>query len=171
MKSSAFSAEQVAELDRVARTHRDAHVRSRAIAVRAVANGVTCQQVALVVPISAYSIGQLAARYREEGLAAFRIGPGRGVKSSVDDAQVLSYLRQSPERFGLEQNRWTLKALEQLCPTLKGMTERGILKVLHRFGFRYKRGQPWIHSPDPQYEEKKTPSSKSTKRPARTPRS
>jgi transposase len=155
-----FTPEQMAELDRTARTHPDAHVRSRALALRAVSLGHNFQDVADMFPLSAYSIGQLTARYKEHGLSVFEIAKGRGPKSSVDEEEVLSYLRQSPERFGLNQNRWTLAALGKKCASLSGMTERGILKVLHRLGFRYKRGQPWIHSPDPQYEEKKTPSSK-----------
>lgn len=166
-----FTPEQVDELDRAARTHPDAHIRSRALAVRAVSLGYDFQDVSEMFPLSAYSLGQLTARYKEHGLVAFKIAKGRGPKSSVDDEQVLSYLRQSPERFGLNQNRWSLSALGEKCPTLSGMTERGILKVLHRLGFRYKRGQPWIHSPDPLYEEKKTPSSKPTDRRARTRKS
>ena len=133
--------------------------------------GLSHRQVAAVFPLSAYSIGQLAAAYRARGLPALAIAKGRGRRSAVDDEQVLAHLRQSPERFGLEMNRWTLGALGQACPCLQGMSHSGILKVLHRLGFRYKRGQPWIHSPDPQYEEKKTPSSRSTRKRARTPRS
>jgi transposase len=170
MHEFAFTDEQIEELERAARTHRDAHVRSRAIALRGVACGLTCREVSRVVPITPYSIGQLVARYQESGLKGLGIAAGRGAKSSVDDKEVLSCLRQSPERFGLETNRWTLKALSQCCPTLVGMSERGVLKVLHRLGFRYKRGQPWIHSPDPDYEEKKTSSKSSTKKRAGTRR-
>lgn len=157
-----FTDEQWRAIDRAARTHPNAHVRSRALAVRAVACGFSCRHVAAMLPLSAYSIGQLAARYKQGGLEALAVARGRGRKSAVDDEQVRSYLRRSPERFGLEHNRWTLKTLIQTCPTLEGMTERGVLKVLHRLGFRYKRGQQWIHSPDPQYEEKKTRSKKPT---------
>lgn len=158
------------ELDRASRRHPDPHVRSRALAVRAVALGHTRQQVAALLPFSAYTIGQWCSRYAQQGLAAFEIGPGRGRPSAVDEEQVREYLRRSPELFGLTQTRWTLRALGEACPALRGMSERGILEVLHRLGFRYKRGQPWIHSPDPHYEEKKTPSRRPTNRPSRTRR-
>lgn len=159
-----FTPEQLEELHRAARSHPDAHVRSRAIAVRAVALGHSRQDLARVLPLSAYSIGQAALRYQERGLAGLGVAPGRGRKSGVDEEQVRAYLRQSPERFGYEQARWTLALLGEACPALSGMSERGILKVLHRLGFRYKRGQQWIHSPDPGYAGKKTPSSRRTGR-------
>ena len=145
-------------LEQVARRHPDAHIRSRALAVRAVAHGFSRQQVAQMLPYSAYSIGQWCARYERLGVQAFGIAAGRGRRSRVDEDQVRDYLRRSPEQFGLRQTRWTLRALGEACPTLREMSERGILEVLHRLGFHYKRGQPWIHSPDPLYEEKKTPS-------------
>jgi transposase len=167
---SEFTVEQKGELDRAARCHRDAHMRSRAMAVRAVALGHSRQDVARVLPFSAYSIGQWVQAYQRRGLPAFRIAAGRGRRSRVDEAEVLSRLRRSPEQFGIEQTRWTLRALGQACPSLAGMSERGILEVLHRLGFHYKRGQPWIHSPDPRYEEKKTPSKRPTRRPKPTGR-
>ena len=157
--------QQLQELERLARRHRDAHVRSRAMAVRAVAIGHTRQQVARFYPFSAYSIGQWCRDYALHGADAFAIADGRGRRSDVDVQQVLDCLRRSPEQFGLNQVRWSLRALSQACPSLQGMSTRGILDVLHRLGFRYKRGQPWIHSPDPLYEVKKTPSKSPTKRP------
>lgn len=161
---------QFHELDQAARRHHDAHVRSRALAVRAVALGHTRQEVGRMLPFTPYSIGQWCCAYERDGLAAFQIAPGRGRQSHVDEAQVRDCLRRSPERFGLTQTRWTLQALGQACPTLAGMSERGILDVLHRLGLRYKRGQPWIHSPDPQYAEKKTPSKRPTGRRSKTRR-
>jgi len=169
MKMVHLSTDQLTELERAARRHPDAHVRSRAMAVRAVAIGNTRQEAAKVLPFSAYTIGALVNAYAAKGLAAFAIGKGRGRHSRVDDEEVLSCLRVSPQRYGLAQTRWTLTALGDACPSLRGMSEQGILNVLHRLGFRYKRGQPWIHSPDPQYAEKKTPLSKPTNRPTATP--
>jgi len=167
MKHTNFTAEQMADLEQAARRHPDAHVRSRALAVRAVALGHTRQQMAGVFPFSADSIGQWVEAYAEHGLEAFAIGVGRGRRSKVNDEEVLSCLRISPERYGIEQTRWTLAALGQACPSLSGMSQEGIRQVLHRLGFRYKHGQPWVHSPDPEYNEKKTPSNKRTRR--RTP--
>lgn len=167
---SVFSSGQRDEVDRAARAHSDAHVRSRALAVRAVALGYTRRQVAAMLPLTACSVGQATSAYCERGLAAFEIAPGRGRRSAVDDEQVLSCLRRSPERFGHDCNRWTLRLLAQTCPSLRGMSGPGVLKVLHRLGFRYQHGQPWIHGPDPRYEGKKTPSKRPARRRAKTPR-
>lgn len=163
-----FSEDQLRELDWVARRHPDAHVRSRALAVRAVALGHERQLVARLFPYSAYSIGQWVRGYGERGVESFAIRVGRGRRSQVDEDEVRACLRRSPEWFGLNQARWTLKALGQACPSLHGMSQRGILNVLHRLGFRYKRGQPWIHSPDPLYEVKKTRSKRPIKKRGKT---
>ena len=170
MKLTDLSPDLMEELEKAARRHPDAHVRSRALAVRAVALGHTRQKVAEMLPYSAYTIGQWVREFEQSGLAAFGIGKGRGRPSRVDDEEVLAHLRVSPLRYGLDQTRWTLRALGQVCPSLEGMSDQGILNVLHRLGFRYKRGQPWVHSPDPEYGEKKTPSSRPTPKPGGTPR-
>jgi len=84
-----------------------------------------------------------------------RDGEGRGRPSHVEREELDRYLRQSPEVFGLDLARWTLSALAQTVPSLKGMTQAGVKKALERHGYAYKRGQPHLHSPDPDYEEKK----------------
>jgi transposase len=170
MTKVTLSKDQLAELERAARRHPDAHVRSRAMAVRAVAIGHTRQEVAKLLPFSSYTIGKWVRGYAAEGLGAFAITPGRGRPSKVNEEEVLACLRISPERYGLADSRWTLGALGQVCPSLKGMSKQGILEVLHRLGFHYKRGQPWIHSPDPAYTEKKTPLKLPMPKPGKPPR-
>ena len=168
--TSFFTEKQIEEIDRAARRHPDAHVRSRAMAVRAVALGHSRKAVAKMLPFSAYSVGQWVRDFSREGVEAFSIAEGRGRRSNVDEEQVRSRLRQSPRKYGIDQTRWTLRALGQACPSLSAMSERGILSVLHRLGFRYKHGQPWIHSPDPLYTEKKTLSKRPIRRRKRTER-
>jgi transposase len=156
------------ELERAARRHPDAHVRSRALAVRAVFLGLTRREVSQVFPYSPYSIGQWCAAFAKGGVAALAVAEGRGRHSQVNEQEVLACLRRSPGNFGIDQTRWTLRALGLACPSLADMSERGIQKVLNRLGFRYKRGQPWIHSPDPLYTQKKTPSSRPMQRRSKT---
>jgi len=76
------------------------------------------------------------------------------------------YVRQSPRAYGLPQTRWTLRALAQTVPSLKGFTDAGVYYALVRAGFRYKRGQPHLHSPDPEYEEKRGGWFRLSRRPA-----
>ena len=62
-----FTTAQIEELERLARCATDAHVRSRAMAVRAVALGHTRRRVADVLPYSAFSIGQWCRAYAADG--------------------------------------------------------------------------------------------------------
>jgi hypothetical protein len=63
---------------------------------------------------------------------------------------------QAPDNFGIKQTRWTLRALAQAVPSLRGFSPSGVKRALARAGFSYKRGQPVQHSPDPDYAEKKS---------------
>ena len=170
MKRVELSPERMGELEWAARRHLDARVRSRLLAVRAVALGHTRQEVAAMLPYSGYSIGAWVRQFQTEGVAGLAIAAGRGRHSRVDATEVRACLRVSPERYGWAQSRWTLHALGQVCPSLRGMSQQGILNVLHRLGFRYKRGQPWLHSPDPRYAEKKPPSRPPMPKPVKTRR-
>jgi transposase len=102
-----------------------------------------------------FDLAPYARRFREDGVAGLVIRPGRGRQARAVTAEVEQHLRQSPRAFGLTQTRWTLGALAQAAPSLRGFTTMGVWKVLQRAGFRYKRGQPYLHSPDPEYGEKK----------------
>src|SRR4030043_318856 len=92
---------------------------------------------------------------RMKAAALWNLRRGRGRPARAQEAEVEQVLRQSPRSFGLAQTRWTLRALSQVVPSLRGFSEMGVWKVLHRMDLRYKRGQPHLHSPDPEYEEKR----------------
>lgn len=131
------------------------HLRTKATALWNLGRGKTRYQVADVLGVSMVSITAWAQRYRAEGVAGLGVHPGRGRKGQAVLSEVEYYLRQSPRAFGLAQTRWTLRSLAQVVPSLHGFTDMGVWKVLNRAGFRYKRGQPHLHSPDPLYEEKR----------------
>lgn len=150
-----WTAEQIAELEQLVRTAPRPAVRVKALAVLNVARGRTRQEVAEIVCAHRESVGTWVRRYRAEGAVGFQIAPGRGKRRQVDERELAEYLRQSPRHFGVPQTRWTLSALAQTVPSLKGWTPSGVYRALVRLGFRYKRGQPHLHSPDPQYEEKR----------------
>ena len=147
--------EQIKELEMLARRSPVAYVRVKALAVLNVARGRSRQEVAEIVCAHRESVGIWVRRYRAEGAAGFVVAQGRGKPAQVDGEELESYLRQSPRRFGLSQSRWTLRALARTVPSLKGLTDSGVYRALVRLGFRYKRGQPHLHSPDPEYEEKR----------------
>ena len=131
------------------------HVRVKAAALWNLSQGKTRREVGEFLGVSTVSIGAWAKRFREEGVAGLAIHPGRGRPARAQEAEVELVFRQPPRSFGLAQTRWTLRALTQVVPSLRGFSEMGVWKVLQRMGLRYKRGQPHLHSPDPQYEEKR----------------
>ncbi|MQG67600.1 MAG: helix-turn-helix domain-containing protein [SAR202 cluster bacterium] len=130
------------------------YVRIKATALWNLGRGKSTREVADFLGVSVASINNWKRRFRSEGIRGLVVRPGRGRKARADTSEVERYIRQSPQSFGLAQTRWTLHALAQVAPSLKGFTEMGVWKVLKRAGFRYKCGQPYLHSPDPQYEGK-----------------
>jgi len=146
---------QIKELQMLARRSPVPYVRVKALAVLNVARGRLRQEVAEIVCAHRVSVGAWVRHYRAEGAAGFAVARGRGKPPQVDGQELETYLRQSPRHFGLSQTRWTLRALARTVPSLKGLTDSGVYRALVRLGLRYKRGQPHVHSPDPQYEEKR----------------
>lgn len=163
-----LSSEQMAELDRLARTHPKPGMRLKAMAVRAVARGFTRQQVGAMLPVSPYSVGQWYRAYQQGGWAALEIQAGRGRHSRIDAREVEEYVRQSPRQFGVPRTRWTLQDLAHTVPSLAGLRPSGVWQALRRLGISYKRAEPWLHSPDPDYAKKNAISKLSSPRRART---
>lgn len=64
-------------------------------------------------------------------------------------------LHQTPENFGTERTRWTLSLIKEKTPELAVKTVQGAWKILKRLGICYKQGRNHVHSPDPEYEQKK----------------
>lgn len=143
------------ELRTLMRRAEKPYVRMKATALWNLARGKSRQEVAGFLGVSLVSVAAWVTRYRQEGVAGLAVRPGRGRKARASASEVEAYLRQSPRAFGLSQTRWTLRALAQAVPSLRGFTAAGVWKVLERAGFRYKRGQPSLHSPDPAYAEKR----------------
>ena len=145
---------QQAELDQLSRTHPQAGMRLKALAIRAVASGHRRQQVGAILHVSPYTVGQWCRAYERGGWGALEIRPGRGRRSRVDAREVEDYVRQSPRNFGVARTRWTLQLLAEKVPCLAGLHPSAVWHVLRRLGISYKRAEPWLHSPDPDYFKK-----------------
>lgn len=130
-------------------------VRTKAIALWNLCRGKTRDEVADLLGVSKASVTAWKHRFQTEGAAGLTVRPGRGRKTIAKREELEEYIRQSPRTFGLPQTRWTLRGLAAVVPSLRGFSEAGVWKALNRAGFRYKRGQPAIHSPDPEYGEKR----------------
>lgn len=165
-----WSAEQLADLEHLVKHARVPAVRVRAVAVRQVALGHSQEEAASLACAHRESVGRWVQRYRAEGAAGLAVRPGRGRRPTVREEELEAYVRQSPRQFGLAQTRWTLQGLADVVPSLRGFTPSGVYRALARLGFRWKRGQPRVHSPDPEYGEKRGGWRRSSRRPGSAPR-
>jgi transposase len=76
-------------------------------------------------------------------------------------------VRQSPRNFGIARTRWTLQLLAQTVPGLQGLCPSAVWHALRRLGISYKRAEPWLHSPDPDYVKKNSTSKRSWRTPGK----
>jgi transposase len=143
------------ELRALARRGEPGYLRVKALALLNLGAGQSVSTVARLLWVSRESVYQWRRRYQADGAAGLRVAPGRGRKGTADLAEIECYLRRSPRQFGLTQTRWSLTALARVVPSLHGFSAFGVQQALRRAGYRYKRGQPHLHSPDPAYAEKK----------------
>ncbi len=150
-----WTEQQRQELFNLAKNSPKAYIRKKALVLWNVSLGRTQKEISYFLMISRSGICKAITQYLNGGAAGLAVKPGRGRKVKANIEEVTSYLRQSPRQFGLTQNRWTLSSLTHTVPSLEGYTEAGVYQILVRLGYRYKRGQPSVHSPDPAYSEKK----------------
>jgi transposase len=150
-----ITVDQRRELEKTARTGQPAYVRRKALVLVNLADGRSVRELARLFRASRQSIYAWRDSYDREGVQGLWVHPGRGRKPRADLQELATYVRQSPRRHGVSRTRWSLTTLAESVPSLKGFTPFGVQKALRRAGFHYKRGQPSLHSPDPQYEVKK----------------
>jgi transposase len=150
-----LSRKQQKELEWLSHHGEPGYLRVKALALLNRADGRSVRAVSRILRVSRPAIYGWQRRYRESGVEGLRVQPGRGRRGKADLEEIKEYVRRSPREFGLNQTRWTLSALAEVVPSLKGFSPFGVQKALARAGYRYKRGQPWIHSPDPDYPGKK----------------
>ena len=67
---------------------------------------------------------------------------------------ILHLIRRAPEHFGYEQSRWKLGMILESCPWITLNSLGGLSQLLKRLKISYKRGRDYVHSPDPNYDEK-----------------
>jgi hypothetical protein len=74
---------------------------------------------------------------------------------------ILQVVHCDPRQFGIEQSRWTLEKVRQVCDWLDSRDRRleaehsitlgGLSQLLDRLGLSWQRGRLHLHSPDPDY--------------------
>lgn len=142
------------------------YIRERAAALLQVsegASGLWVAQHGLLQERDPDTIYGWLDRYEAEGIEGLPIREGRGRKpayasavSCVEEAkeQVKIVLAQSPRRYGLESNRWSLQLLQQTIKWLTNCTKAGTWQLLKRLGFSRKQALSFIRSPDPFFKLK-----------------
>jgi transposase len=143
------------ELERLSRHSELPHIRVKALALLNCAEGRSNTEVAGIFRVSRGTVAQWCVRYMREGADGLQVKPGRGRPRQADPEELARYVLQSPRNFGIDRTRWTLDLLARTVPSLRGFTRYGVQQALRRAGFSYKRGQPTVHSPDPEYDSKK----------------
>jgi transposase len=177
----ALTPEEHATLERLGRatSERVDHVR-RAQAILAVAHGASFAAAARQVGLrSRTTVADLVRRFNQHGLAALRIGTGRGRKPTYDRvarAAIVAAAQRTPDRRADGTATWSLKTLQRTLrtETYPRLGATTIRRVLEQAGSSYQRTRSWcptgtaqrvrkaglVTVVDPQTEEKRGASSK-----------
>ena len=154
----------------------------RAAAILAVAEGRPFTGAAQAAGLrSGTAVASLVRRFNRAGVAALRIGSGRGRRPTYDAvarARIVATAQRSPERRTDGTATWSLSTLERTLRR-EGLPRVGattIRRVLHEAGSSYQRTRTWcptgtaqrqrttgvVRVVDPRTEEKRGPSTKPT---------
>jgi len=136
-------------LEKIRDTHPRPYMRERAATILKVAGGMSPRSVARFGLLkerktdTIYNWLNLWEKYR---LSGFIIKKGRGRKPKCrniekDKETIQEIVHQSPENFGIEKSRWTVKDVQRVYEPLQQYTESGAWRVLNRLGIVYKRGK------------------------------
>jgi transposase len=158
--------EQQKTLEQIRDTDRHPYMRERTAAILKIAEGITPRQVALnglLKPRKPDTVYNWLHRYEEDGIAGLQIKPGRGRKpayfpkyQSQQEAKeaILHTVRRDPSMFDRTKSRWNLGLISKVCDWLAVECPSSLSQLLKRLRISYKRGRSYVHSPDPNYQQK-----------------
>ncbi|MCA1673269.1 MAG: helix-turn-helix domain-containing protein [Actinobacteria bacterium] len=160
--------EQLAKLEELYRTTRDARLRTRAqMVLLAAEQRLVAAQIAGIVRSSEETVRRWLKRYLAEGVEGLRDEPHPGAPRKVTEEyrEVLIHaVRRRPRSLGLPFSLWTLQRLADYMAERTGIrvTYESVRAHLKAAGIVLSRPQHTITSPDPEYAFKK----RRSKRPA-----
>ena len=131
------------------------HMRERAATILKVAGGMPAHAVAkhgLLKERKTDTIYEWLDRWEVEGLSGLAVKKGRGRKpkhqfTDREKEALQEMLHQSPELFGIEKSRWTIKDIQKACEVLQIYSESGVWRLLNRLEIVYKRGKKLSSQP------------------------
>ena len=94
------------------------------------------------------------AEAKEAILHIVRRDPSVFASSSMASSSMASSSLTSSSLFASLESRWSLSRIANECDWLQVSTVSGMSKLLKRLRISYKRGRSYIHSPDPDYQQK-----------------
>ena len=159
-----LSDEQLEDLRHLRDTGEPAYLRERAAALLKIAAGLSPHRVAqsgLLKKRKPDTVYTWLQNYREHGVMGLRHKPGKGRKPafaplSEEDAEseLQDSMGRDPSLLPPHEARWTLRTLGASVSWLNTVSIPGVRSVLCRLGISYKRGRPYMRSPDVEYAEK-----------------
>jgi len=156
-----LDSDQLAELEEMYRTTRDARLRTRAqMVLLAAERRMSAAQIAEIVRTSEETVRRWLKRYLAEGTEGLRDEPHPGAPRKVteDYRELLIHsVRRRPRSLGLPFSVWTLRRLADHMAEQTGIrVEYETVRVhLKAAGIVLSRPQHTITSPDPEYALKK----------------
>ena len=156
-----LDSEQLAELENLYRTTRDARLRTRAqMVLLAAERRLTAAKIAEIVRSSEETARRWLKRYLAEGIEGLRDVPHPGAprKVTAEYRELLVHaVRHRPRSLGLPFSLWTLRRLADHMAEQTGIrVEYETVRVhLKASGIVLSRPQHTITSPDPEYALKK----------------
>jgi transposase len=166
------SPEELATLDTLYRTTREARLRTRAqIVLLAGEQRLAAPAIARIVREDEQTVRRWLKRWLAEGVAGLRDRPMPGGPAKITDAyreRLLAAVRRRPRGLGRPYSLWTLQRLADYLAELTGirLSYETVRVALKAGGIVLSRPQHTVTSPDPEYQVKKRRSS----RPATTSR-
>ena len=158
--------EQQKQLEQIRDTDKRPYMRERSAAMLKIAEGITPCQVALNGLLKSRkpdTVYDWVHRYQQEGVAGLPVKPGRGRKPAYfpkyqnkQEAKeaILHTVRRDPGMFDRYKSRWDLGLISQVCDWLAVKNPSGLSQLLKRLKISYKRGRSYVHSSDPNYQQK-----------------
>ncbi|MCA1838655.1 MAG: helix-turn-helix domain-containing protein [Actinobacteria bacterium] len=153
--------EQLAELEKLYRTTRDARLRTRAqMVLLATERRLVAEEIAQIVRASEETVRRWLKRYLAEGIEGLRDVPHPGAPCKVTEDYrelLVQAVRRRPRSLGLPFSLWTLRRLADYMAEQTGIRVEYETVRLHlkAAGIVLSRPQHTITSPDPEYALKK----------------
>jgi transposase len=152
--------EERRELERWQRSeHRVKFIRARVILLAE--STPNAAVVARAIGVHVQTVRDLVRTFRANGLAGLKPRVRTGLPRRFGDSAVevlIDILHERPEKYGLDDARWTLEAVAKVLAKQLGVQSVSIetvRRLLRRKRYSWQRAKEWIESPDPEYDRKK----------------